>query len=186
MLEQMQVEIKSLTVWTIGHSSHSSEKFGELLQAAGIRLLVDVRRFAGSRRHPQFGQQALAEFLATLAITYEHLPSLGGRRSQRLAESPNNAWRVESFNAYADHMQSGEFREGIGQLLAWAATRRAAVMCAEAMPWQCHRRLIADYLVAHGHTVLDIFPSGAPRPHKLTDMARVQSGVVTYPQHTLF
>ena len=174
------------TLYTIGHSNRSLEDFLSLLQGESIERLVDVRRFPGSRRHPQFGQDALAKSLVEAGIAYRHVPELGGRRSKRLENSPNTAWEVEAFNAYADHMQSEEFETGLAALVEEARAARTAIMCSEAMPWQCHRRLIADALLARGWTVLDILGPRSTRPHKLTSFAVVDGTQVTYPAQTLF
>jgi uncharacterized protein (DUF488 family) len=174
------------TLYTIGHSNRSLEDFLALLQGESIARLVDVRRFPGSRRHPHFGQEALAESLHEAGIVYRHLPELGGRRSKRLENSPNTAWEVEAFNAYADHLQSEEFATGLAALVEEARAGRTVIMCSEAMPWQCHRRLIADALLARGWTVLDILGPRSTRPHKLTSFASVDGTQVTYPGRTLF
>lgn len=134
-------------VMTVGHSTRSAEAFLALLQAHGITGVADVRAFPASRRHPHFNREALAAFLATHGIAYEHLPQLGGRRKP-LPDSPNGGWRHPSFRAYADHMGSIEFRHGLDALIAFAQKFFAAVMCAESQWWQCHRQLVADALVA--------------------------------------
>jgi uncharacterized protein (DUF488 family) len=173
------------TIWTIGHSNRDLASFLALLTAESIGLLADVRRFPASRKFPQFNGDALEGSLAGVNILYRHFPALGGRRNKRLEDSPNTAWRVASFNAYADHMRSDEFQEALNLLMQLAAERRTAIMCAEALPWQCHRRIIADALIARGWTVLDIMGSGKPRVHQLTEFARVRAGRVTYPGGTL-
>jgi uncharacterized protein (DUF488 family) len=173
-------------IWTVGHSTRKIEEFLTLLAAGEIELLADVRRFPASRRHPQFGQEPLTASLAEAGIAYEHFPGLGGRRSQRLEDSPNQAWRVQAFNAYADHLQSDEFRADFNRLLALAAAQRTAIMCAEALPHQCHRRIIADALIARGWTVKHLLSPQRIEDHKLTDFARVEGEQVTYPQETLF
>lgn len=169
------------TIWTIGHSNHDVDAFVEILAAEEIELVADVRRFAGSRRHPQFQQEALSQRLADAGLGYRHFVDLGGRRRQRLAESRNTAWRVESFNAYADHMQSPEFRQALDDLQAAAREQRTVIMCAEALPWRCHRRLIADALTVRGWTVLDLLSRGQRRRHELPDFAAVEHGEVVYP-----
>jgi uncharacterized protein (DUF488 family) len=174
------------TVWTIGHSSHPIERFIELLAGQSIGLVADVRRFAASRAHPHFNGPELAASLAAAGIGYRHFSELGGRRSQRLPDSPNTAWRVEAFNAYADHLQTAEAKAALEVLARIAAETPTAFLCAEALPWQCHRRIIADHLLAAGWTVLDIMPAGKATPHKLPDFARVQDGFVTYPGGKLF
>lgn len=177
---------ESKIIWTIGHSTHPWAKFVELLQSVDIELLADVRRFPASRRHPQFNGPAMEASLAELGIEYRHHESLGGRRRDRLPDSPNTAWRVEQFNAYADHTQSAEFQTAFKELLDLAAQKHTAVMCAEALPWQCHRRILADLLIAHGYEVRDVFPGGEIRPHALTEFAKVEDGAVTYPGGMLF
>ncbi len=174
------------TIWTIGHSNHPIERFIALLAGQSIAQLVDVRRFPASRAHPHFGGEALAASLAASGIGYRHFPELGGRRTKRLPDSPNTAWRVAAFNAYADHLQSAEAQAALAELVQLAGAKPTAFMCAEALPWQCHRRVIADALLAGGWTVLDIMPAGKAMPHKLPEFARVENGVVTYPGGTLF
>ncbi|RIK88916.1 MAG: DNA repair protein [Planctomycetota bacterium] len=174
------------TLWTIGHSNREIAAFIELLTSAGIELVADVRRFPGSRRHPQFGQEALAEALSRVGLEYQHFPALGGRRSTRAENSPNTAWRVEAFNAYADYMQTDDFKAAAAQLATLAGAHRTAIMCSEALPWRCHRRLIADAMVAQGWTVLDIIGPRSVREHALPEFARVAAGAVTYPGGMLF
>ena len=174
------------SIWTVGHSTKPIAEFLELLAAARIELLADVRRFPASRRHPQFNREALAASLAEAGIAYQHFPGLGGRRSARLPDSPNGAWRALSFNAYADHLQSAEFQADVDRLAALAASQRTAIMCAEALPFQCHRRIIADVLVARGWQVQHLLSPERVDDHVLTPFAKVAGEVVTYPQSTLF
>src|SRR5687768_8111790 len=157
-----------------------------LLTSHSIELVADVRRFPGSRRWPHFGAEALAQRLREEGIAYRHFPELGGRRNKRLPDSPNTAWRVEAFNSFADYMASTEFSVALGALESAASGVRTAIMCAEALPWRCHRRLIADALVARGWTVNDIMSRGKATPHQLPDFARVVEGSVTYPGSALF
>jgi uncharacterized protein (DUF488 family) len=168
-------------IWTIGHSNRSFDELLALLQDAGIEYVADVRRFNASRRHPHFGCDEFESALARSGVHYRHFPELGGRRGRRQANSPNTAWRVESFNAYADHMTSSEFEVALGALEAIAQDRRVAVLCSEAVPWRCHRRLISDALVVRGWTVHDIIGRGSIKEHHLTDFARVENGRITYP-----
>ncbi len=168
-------------IWTIGHSTHAWPKFAALLQGVKIEAVADVRRFPASRRHPQFSGPAMLAALAEVGIAYHHFEALGGRRHSSAADSPNTAWRVAAFNAYADHTASGEFQTAVSELESLAAERRTAVMCAEALPWQCHRRVLADVLIARGWQVFDIFPGGKVQPHALTEFARVEGERVTYP-----
>ncbi len=168
-------------VFTLGHSTRAAAEVIGMLQEAGVERLVDVRRFPGSRRHPQFGRDALAAALAAAAIEYRHEPDLGGRR-QPLPDSPNTAWRVAAFRGYADHMESAEFRAALERLIAGAAERPTAILCAEAVPWRCHRRLIADALVARGLEVVDLLEPGRREAHRLHPDARVlPGGRLVYP-----
>jgi len=167
------------TVWTVGHSTRSGEAFGEILLAHGIKVLVDVRSFPGSRRFPHFNKPVLAESLSKLGIEYRHEPRLGGRRTPR-ADSHNTAWKNASFRAYADHMESETFRRGVEELLEVAANERTAVMCAEAVWWRCHRSLIADYLKSEGHTVLHIIDKHKAEEHPFTSAAKIIEGKLSY------
>ena len=167
--------------FTIGHSTHAIDAFMGLLRGGGVEAVADVRRFPGSGRHPQFGRDALAGALRAAGIEYVHLEALGGRRSVRPG-SPNGGWEVRAFQGYADHMASAEFAAGLGALEAFAGERPTAVMCAEALWWQCHRRLVADALVAHGWAVEHIGPDGGRTAHELPDFARAAGdGTLTYP-----
>jgi uncharacterized protein (DUF488 family) len=167
------------TVWTVGHSTRSGEEFAQILRAHEIEVLVDVRSFPGSRRYPQFNRAALSESLASVGISYQHEPRLGGRRTPR-ADSHNTAWRNSSFRAYADHMETDEFRSGVDELLELAAKTRVAVMCAESLWWRCHRSLISDYLKAAGHTVIHILDKTRTEEHPFTSAARIVDGQLTY------
>jgi uncharacterized protein (DUF488 family) len=176
-------------IWTLGHSTRQTDELLGILAAGQIKLLADVRRFPGSRRHPQFNQDALAESLADEGIEYRHFVGLGGRRSRKKAEreqSPNRAWRVEAFNAYADHMQSAEFLAALEELMTAAREKNTAVMCSEALPQQCHRRLIADALVTRGWQVRHLLSPKRIEDHQVTPFARVEGSTVTYPAETLF
>jgi uncharacterized protein (DUF488 family) len=147
-----------------------------------VALVVDVRAQPGSRRHPHFGAAALAAALAPLGIGYVHVPALGGRRPRGLgAASPNGAWRNASFRNFADHMDTAEFARALDEVVAWAAARPAALVCAEAVPWRCHRSLIADALVARGLSVRDILSPTRADPHRLHPCARVDGLRLTYP-----
>jgi uncharacterized protein (DUF488 family) len=176
----------SKTVWTIGHSNRQQNEFLELLIAERIEAVADVRRFPGSRRSPHFGRKELEAALATAGLQYRHFPELGGRRTRRAENSPNTAWRVEAFGAYADYMASNEFIDAFANLVELAAQERTAVMCAEALPWRCHRRLIADQFVATDWRVLDIVGPGQVKEHALPAFAKVVNGTVIYPGETLF
>ncbi|HEY2082604.1 MAG TPA: DUF488 domain-containing protein [Verrucomicrobiae bacterium] len=169
----------ALTIWTIGHSNRTLEQFLELLESQRIQLLADVRRFPGSRRLPHFNQENLSKSLADAGIEYVHFPELGGRR-KAFANSPNNAWRNEAFRGYADFMMTEEFRAGINRLLELARSKRTAIMCAEALWWQCHRSLIADYLKASGHEVIHIMGANKTDEHPFTSAARIVDGKLSY------
>lgn len=169
------------TLWTIGHSTRPWEEFVAMLDGAGIRTLVDVRRFAGSRRNPQFSRDAMPPALSMAGIRYWPLPALGGRRKP-LPASPNTAWRVEAFRAYADYLADADYIEAREALMASARVEPCSVMCAEAVWWRCHRRLIADDFVARGWTVLHLMAPGKVAAHVLHPDARMVDGVLRYPQ----
>jgi uncharacterized protein (DUF488 family) len=172
----------SMRVWTVGHSTHALDAFVELLSAHEIALLVDVRTAPGSRRHPHFGADALASSLPGRGMAYRRMPALGGWR-RTVADSPNGGWRNESFRGYADYMMSSEFAAALAELREVAATRRTVLMCAEALWWRCHRRLIADRLVAIGDTVCHIGSDGRAYAHRLSAFAVADmAGGVTYPE----
>jgi uncharacterized protein (DUF488 family) len=168
-----------LSVWTVGHSTRSSEEFTEILLAHRIETLLDVRSFPGSRRYPHFNKPDLSRQLESIGIAYVHLPALGGRR-RPLANSKNTAWENSSFRAYADHMESDEFKKGIETLLELARNRRTAVMCAESLWWRCHRSLIADFLKADGVEVIHIFDPVKTEGHPYTSAARIIDGRLSY------
>jgi uncharacterized protein (DUF488 family) len=166
-------------IFTVGHSTRPQEELIAVLKEAGVALLVDVRRFPGSRRHPQFGKEALRAGLAEAGIAYRHEPDLGGRRDPR-PNSPNTAWRVAAFRGYADHMAGPEFRAALERLTA-PAPGPSAVMCAEAVPWKCHRQLIADALVARGVEVVHLLGVGQRQAHTLNPAAVLRpDGVLVY------
>ena len=168
-----------LTVWTIGHSTRSLSEFLDTLDRAAITVVGDVRRFPGSRKYPQFNQEPLAEGLAQAGVGYLPLAQLGGRRRAN-PDSPNTAWRNASFRSYADHMVTGEFREGLEQLLEVAAHERVAMMCSEAVWWRCHRGLIADLLKAHGHRVVHLLSAASHKEHPYTTAATVKDGRLSH------
>ena len=167
-------------VLTIGHSTRTLDAFTDLLRAHSVRAVVDVRRFPGSRRLPWFGGAALGRALAELGIAYHHEPDLGGRRRAR-PDSENGGWRNEAFRGYADHMQSQAFVDALERLTVRATELPTAILCAEAVPWRCHRTLIADALVARGEEVRHILGTGAPRAHEMSPHAQVEAGRLTYP-----
>jgi uncharacterized protein (DUF488 family) len=167
-------------VFTVGHSTRSAEEFVALLKAHGIELLVDVRTVPRSRHNPQFNRDTLPETLRRAGIEYLHLAELGGLRKAR-EDSINTGWRNLSFRGFADYMQTPEFESGLARLMDLAKTRRAAVMCAEAVPWRCHRSLIGDALVARGAEVLELSGITRAQPHRMTPFARVDGTRVSYP-----
>jgi uncharacterized protein (DUF488 family) len=169
-----------VTIHTIGHGNRPLEELLDLLARAGIACLMDVRAFPGSRRHPHFGRSELERTLPAAGIEYVwEGATMGGRRRPR-ADSPHVWLRNASFRAYADHMENAEFSQGVERLIDLAREKPVAIMCAERLPWQCHRYMIADYLVAHGHTVLHIMDAAAPREHSLRPEARVCEGHLIY------
>ena len=173
------MEPAGLTVWTVGHSNRTLEDFITLLRSHKIELLVDVRRFPGSRRYPHFNQEILSAALREQGLDYLHFPELGGRRPSR-ADSPNSAWRNEGFRGYADYMETDEFRAGIERLRAQAQKRPTVIMCAEALWWQCHRSMIADYLKAAGCQVLHILGTEKTEEHRYSQPAQIVNGRLTY------
>ncbi|MDA2911336.1 DUF488 domain-containing protein [Nitrospiraceae bacterium AH_259_D15_M11_P09] len=167
-------------IWTVGHSTRSIEDFIQLLQAHGIRVLVDVRAIPYSRRNPQFNTDMLAATLKEAGMQYHSLPVLGGRRKSR-KDSTNLGWRSPGFRGYADYMQTGPFREALEGLMVRAQAEPTAIMCAEAVPWRCHRSLIADALVSRGWAVQHILTTAKADQHALTSFAKLQNGTLTYP-----
>ena len=172
-----------LQVFTIGHSSHPLDNFLALLQQHRIEALVDIRRFPGSRKHPHFSRENVAATLPGHGIEYHWLEALGGRRHRKKTDppSPNPGLRDQSFRNYADYMLTDEFRQGVATLLAIAGNRRTVFMCAEGLYWQCHRRLVSDFLLANGVSIQHIFPNGKLKPHTLTPGVKLDDGTVTYP-----
>lgn len=168
-----------MTLYTIGHSTRDLESFLALLRREGIRHLADVRTFPASRRYPQYGRDALATALADAGIAYSHHPELGGRRRPR-PDSPNAGWRNEGFRGYADHMESPEFQRALDELLATARETPTAIMCAEAVPWRCHRTLLADAATVRGVDVRHILDARTDA-HRLTSFAAVDGTRVRYP-----
>ncbi|HLK20515.1 MAG TPA: DUF488 domain-containing protein [Bryobacteraceae bacterium] len=167
-------------IFTVGHSTHPIEQFIRILKAHAIEQLVDVRTIPRSRCNPQFNSEALAASLNDAGIQYRHMAGLGGlRHPQR--DSINTGWRNASFRGYADHMQTPAFQRDLQTLMDLASKKATAIMCAEAVPWRCHRSLIADALVARGIEVQEILTAAKSQPHKLTPFAKVEGTSVTYP-----
>ncbi len=177
---ELQSKEKISTIWTIGHSTRNIDFFISLLEENGIKALVDVRSLPGSKRYPQFNREALSESLNARGIRYEHFPELGGRRKAR-PHSHNTAWRNISFRGYADYMETEEFHQGIERFLALARDAGpAAIMCAEAVWWRCHRSLISDYLKSHSIEVMHILDSNKIEPHPFTSAARIVDEKLSY------
>lgn len=167
-------------IFSVGHSNLALDAFLARLAAHGIVTLVDVRAFPASRRHPHFAKDALAASLAAHGIAYRWMPALGGRRPAPHTPSRHVAWKVDAFRAYASYMETDEFAAGLAALTAEAARAPTACMCAEALWWRCHRRLIADALTVAGLRVGHIAGTGRPTAHVLPDFARVEDGVLVY------
>lgn len=172
-------------IWTVGHSTLSLEAFLDLLKAHAIEHVADVRSFPGSRRHPHFSAAALTAELARARIGYSHHRDLGGFRKPR-PDSPHRGWRDPSFRGYADHMSTPAFGAALDELMARARGLRVTLLCAEADPWRCHRRLISDALVARGWAVVHIRETRRVEPHRLVPPARLEAGVLHYPGGDLF
>ncbi|MEO7040758.1 MAG: DUF488 domain-containing protein [Gemmatimonadaceae bacterium] len=167
------------TLWTVGHSTHPIAEFVDMLTAHGVTRIADVRRFAGSRKFPQFNPVPLEQSLAESGIAYTPVPALGGRRKV-LPDSPHVAWRNASFRGYADYMDTTEFAAAAESLAAVARVDRVAAMCSEAVWWRCHRSMIADYFKAHQWEVLHIMGLGGATEHPFTSVARLVDGCLTY------
>jgi uncharacterized protein (DUF488 family) len=177
-----------MTVYTIGHSTRSIDDFLALLREASIDGVADVRRVPLSRRHPQFNAEALAASLNAAGMGYRHMPALGGRRGKRAdgKESPHTLWREEGFRNYADYAETAPFRSALDEVLRFAREKRVAVMCAEALWWQCHRRLIADYMLATGVPVEHIVRHDKIEAAELTPGATFRpDGTILYRAPTL-
>jgi uncharacterized protein (DUF488 family) len=170
-----------MKLFTIGHSNHPLDRFLALVAQHEIKTLVDIRRFPSSRKHPHFNRDNLAPALEEQGVDYDWLEALGGRRKKLCDKSPNLGLENRSFRNYADYMLTDEFADGMKKLLEVAGQKRTAIMCAEGLFWQCHRRLVSDFLVASGVAVQHIMLSGELRPHELTRGAVIKGGRVAYP-----
>ncbi len=168
-----------LTIFTIGHSTRPIAEFIELLQSNGVAQLIDIRTIPKSRHNPQFNSEELAASLRAAQIRYVHMKELGGLRHAR-KDSINLGWRNASFRGYADYMQTGEFEAGLNSAIELAMARPTALMCAEAVPWRCHRSLVADALLVRGIRALEIIGAAKPKEHTLTPFARVRGTQITY------
>lgn len=173
-------ELPGGAIYTVGHSTMPIENFVALLRGYGIRRLVDIRTIPRSRHNPQFNSDELAVSLRDAGIDYTHLAGLGGLRHSR-KDSPNTGWRNTSFRGYADYMQTTEFDDALGELVRRAREERTAIMCAEAVPWRCHRSLVADALIVRDVPVVEIMSATNWRRHTLTSFARAEGTRLTYP-----
>ena len=180
MIAARTVTVTPLVVFTIGHSTRRRDVFIRLLKAHGVQRVVDVRTIPRSRHNPQFNREQLSPALHRARIHYRYMPGLGGLRHAR-PDSANTGWRNESFRGYADYMQTPEFEDSVALCLELAKRERVVLMCAEAVPWRCHRSLIADALLARGIEASEITSGIRARPHSLTPWARVEGTHVTYP-----
>jgi uncharacterized protein (DUF488 family) len=167
-------------VYTIGHSTRTVDEFIHILNAYAINLLADIRTVPRSRRNPQYEQAALRESLRQAGISYVHMPSLGGLRHAH-KDSVNTGWKNASFRGYADYMQTQGFADAVDELAALAGEHMVAIMCAEAVPWRCHRSLVGDALLVRCVEVIDILSETSAKPHKLTPWAQVEGSRITYP-----
>jgi uncharacterized protein (DUF488 family) len=178
--KSMTKEEPTPLVMTIGHSTHTIEEFIGLLQAHGATCVVDVRTMPGSRHNPQFNKDSLPLSLKKSGLGYVHMPGLGGLRHAK-PDSPNMGWRNASFRGYADYMQTPEFAQSLEELVRLSSQERIVLMCAEAVPWRCHRSLIADALLVRGIHTEDIMSAARRQVHTLTPFAKVRGTVITYP-----
>lgn len=168
------------TIWTVGHATRSFEELVDVLRHYGVEAVVDVRTVPRSRTNPQFNRDELARKLPEIGIDYTHAKNLGGLRKP-LKDSPNSGWENESFRGFADYMQTSEFEQALDRLIEQAHDKPTAIMCAETLPWRCHRSMIADALVVRGFDVVEVFDERKSQPHKLTSFAVVRDGTITYP-----
>lgn len=172
------------TIYTVGHSIRTKEDFIILMKKYEIGMVVDVRKIAKSRHNPQYGEDILDKSLNEYNISYIHIEGLGGLRPTT-KESVNSAWINGSFRGYADYMQTNQFAESLDELIALAKEKQTVIMCAEAVPWRCHRSLIGDALVIRNIDVVDIFGLESSKPHRLTSFANVIGHVITYPKSNI-
>jgi uncharacterized protein (DUF488 family) len=170
---------KEKIVWTIGHSTRTLDEFIEMLNSFQIEVVADIRSFPGSRKFPQFNKESLQITLPENGIEYIHLKKLGGRRKAN-PDSKNTSWRHLAFRAYADYMESDDFKEGIKELEEISLKKRTAYMCSEAVWWRCHRSMVSDYLKVHEWKVMHIMAVGKDQEHPFTAPARIENGELTY------
>jgi uncharacterized protein (DUF488 family) len=169
------------TIFTIGHSTHPAKEFISILKAYDIQTLVDIRTVPRSRHNPQFSQEALAQTLEANGIIYEYMKDLGGLRHAK-QDSPNKGWRNKSFRGYADYMETADFKAALMELIKIGKRSATVIMCAEAVPWRCHRSLVGDALLIRDIQVTDIMSETKSMPHKLTKFAKVKGKKILYPE----
>jgi uncharacterized protein (DUF488 family) len=169
----------STEIWTIGHSNRTIEAFIEILTSFDIQVVADVRQFPGSRKYPHFNKENLEISLRQNSIDYVHMIELGGRRKPA-KDSPNITWKNDAFRAYADYMETFEFKDAVSRLEQLAKSKRTAYMCSEAVWWSCHRSMISDYLKSKGWMVMHIMDSNKAKEHPYTAPARIENGELTY------
>ena len=167
-------------IFTVGHSTRTFDELVDLLKTHGVRQLADIRTVPRSRRHPHFAIDALSRALPVTGIAYRHVPALGGLRKPR-QDSVNTGWTHAGFRGYADYMQTQAFADALETLVAWSEVAPTAIMCAEAVWWRCHRRLVADALVARGIVVRHILSRAEAKRHTITEFGVIEQGQVTYP-----
>jgi uncharacterized protein (DUF488 family) len=181
VLRKKRSTTTTITVFTVGHSTRSLDEFIQLLKTNGIRRLIDIRTIPRSRHNPQFSRETLSIVLRNRRICYRHMKTLGGLRHAQV-DSLNGGWHNASFRGFADYMQTLEFETALNKLIELAVLKRTAIMCAEAVPWRCHRSLIGDALTVRGIEVQDILSDKNVRLHRMTPMARIRGGKITYPE----
>ena len=170
-------------VFTIGHSNRTTREFMKILKEFDIEILADIRHYPGSRHNPHFGKARLRANILRNGIEYIHLVELGGRRRHLKDVETNAGWRSKAFRGYADYMQTEDFHEGMAKLMFLAEGASVAIMCSEAVPWRCHRSMVADALIVNGFSVVDLFNEKNARPHTLTSFAKVAKHNLTYPAY---
>jgi uncharacterized protein (DUF488 family) len=183
LVKERVPKARTTTVFTIGHSTRTLEEFLSLLKVYGVQRVVDIRTIPGSYHAPQFNRETLKNSLETAGVKYAHMPSLGGLR-RALKNSKNTGWRNPTFRGFADYMQTEEFQKGLEELMRRAGEEKVAIMCAEAVPWRCHRSLIADALTVRGINVEHILSATSLQTHKVTPWAKTRGSHVTYPPPT--
>lgn len=171
-------------IYTIGHSNRTTREFIKILKAFEIEKLVDIRHYPGSRHVPQFGKARLRQNLLRNNIGYQHIEDLGGRRRPDKSSHENSGWRSPQFRGYADYMQGSDFKVALKELISLAKNEKIVIMCAEAVPWRCHRSLVSDALMVNGFEVMDLFSEKVVKPHKLISFAHVVGKKITYPEIT--